>query len=291
MSVPAGTASRGGQRYVITLATASLPMPVKLVAGLAFAGLAPFRTRTVEDGRERFRLHLGYFASPADAEALLPRLRAHYPGALVAALPAVPSGSLDDTLNTAFSLLRAPIAALVPPPSPAGDPPTLSPDQVAGVMAPQRYAVQLDWSLRPIDPDRVPRLGIFRAYRLYAVRVHRHGGTEYGLRLGFFTSLDGARQVADYLRADYVCASVVPVSYREYSRASELAAGQRPAAAAPSTGEPRAVAVRAPTREEILRRLGAHSLEFDRGEEPRPTLTPEERAALLDRPPRGLRGR
>ncbi len=56
---PAGETPPTGLRYVLTLCTAGLPMPVKLLAGLVFPGLSVFRSRAVEDGRDRFRLHLG----------------------------------------------------------------------------------------------------------------------------------------------------------------------------------------------------------------------------------------
>ncbi|MBS0375688.1 MAG: hypothetical protein JSR73_14005 [Proteobacteria bacterium] len=296
----------GGERFVITLVTSSLPMPVKLAAELDFPGFSVFRTRTVEDGRERFRLHLGYLRSMTEAQTVLAALRTEYPSAMISALPAAPSGSLDDTLNTAFSLVRGPVAALVPSAA-AGAPPTLTPAEVAGALAPQRYAVQLEWSLQPIEVARVPRLGIFRAYRLYSVSVTRQGTPEHGLRLGFFKSLDSARQVADYVRHDFRCASVVPVSYREYSRASGLASAEAaapppPAAVAPAEVhpatalpvDPPVAVVPAPAggkppaanREQLLARLGADDLEVDGGA--RATLTVEERELLLRRPQRGL---
>jgi hypothetical protein len=296
----------GGERFVITLVTSSLPMPVKLAGDLEFPGFSVFRSRAVEDGRERFRLHLGYLRSMSEAQTVLAALRAEYPSAMISVLPATPSGSLDDTLNTAFSLVRAPVAALVPTPA-AGAPPTLTPAEVAGALAPQRYAVQLEWSLQPIEIARVPRLGIFRAYRLYAVSVTRQGTPEHGLRLGFFKSLDSARQVADYVRHDFRCASVVPVSYREYARASGLATAEpaaAPPAAAAASGEPHARAaapidapvavVPAPVvanpppanRDQLLARLGADDLEVDGGA--RATLTAEERELLLRRPQRGI---
>jgi len=329
---PTGELPRGSVRYVVTLFSSSLPMPVKLTAGLAFAGVSAFRSRAVQDGRERFRLHLGYFGSEADAASVLACVRPHYPAAVIGSVPAESSGSLDDTINTAFSLVRGAVAQLVSPDVPAAVPAvpaapeparapapatatTLTPGEVASVMAPQRYAVQLDWALRPVDPASVPKLGIFRAYSLYAVSVLRQGSPEHGLRLGFFKNLDGARQVADYVRHAFPHASVVPVSYREFTRASELARPQgsiaparAPAAAAdasppPATARPAAPAAaarpdaaadagqtgRTQTREELLALLGAHDLDVARERGSRPTLTAEERAALLPRPERNLR--
>jgi hypothetical protein len=322
-SRPADAPSRTGDRYVITLATSSMPMLVRLAPELQFPGLAVFRSRSVEDGRERFRLHLGYFDSAARAEQVLVKVRPAYPTALVTSAPPAASGSLDDTINTAFTLVRGAIAQLVtsddavpappaaerPAAAPAAPATTLSPTEVASAMAPQRYAVQLLWSLAPIAAASIPRLGIFRAYSLYAVSVRHRGSPEHGLRLGFFTSLDGARQVADYVRHEFPCASVVPVSYREYARARaltrpEAGAGSPPArggievteerdapplsaTARQPDGAPRAVDRR--TREELLALLGAHELEVSRDRELHVTVTAEERELLLRRPPRNLR--
>lgn len=282
-------------------------MPVKLAAGLTFPGHAVFRSRTIEDGRERFRLHLGYFGSPTEAAAVLVEVRPYYPSAIVASEPAAISGSLDDTINTAFSLVRAAVARLVesdevaPPSAPAApgprDPesmpssPTLTPAEVASVMAPQRYAVQLDWALQPIDASQVPRLGIFRAYSLYAVSVLRQGSPEYGLRLGFYKTLEGARQVADYVRHAFPQASVVPVSFREYTRASGLARSDVDQARVPRSLSPAAGGSPAEqrARAETLARRGAHDSEADHDRDGHVTLTAEERAMLTDRPPRNQR--
>jgi hypothetical protein len=310
MSSPSTDATpRGGPRYVVTLQTSSMPMPVLLARGLVFSDLSVFRSRTVEDGRERFRLHLGYFGSITDAETVLAQVRSRYPTALVTNAPVESSGSLDDTMNTAFTLVRDAVARLVEPeplpptapqsarPDAAGVNRALTPGEVASVMAPQRYAVQLDWSLQPIDAATIPRLGIFRAYSLYAVKVLRQGSAEYGLRLGFFKNLDGARQVADYVRHAFRLASVVPVSYREYVRATELT---RPATAASAADAPSpqsdaaAASASEPgadgrTRAQLLSLPSVRDTDTGRDPESRVTLTAEERDMLTGQPQRGLR--
>src|SRR6202042_1477081 len=77
------------------------------------------------------------------------------------------------------------------------------------------YAVQLLWSVQPIDMGRVPQLAIFSAYTLYGAQGHRDGRRWYGLRLGFFTDAVSAKQVAHYVRADFATVSVGPVTVRE----------------------------------------------------------------------------
>jgi hypothetical protein len=218
-------------------------------------GFTVFRSRSFEHGRERFRLHLGYFESTRHAEDALRVVRKYYPAALIAAAPVAHLGSLDNTVNTEFRMLRtayarvlaslstptapAPVAEKVAASTPTAPAPVA--EKVAAspvvkepgieaanrapapaVPLPQHYAVQLEWSLAPIKPAAVPRLQIFEAYHLYTVRVLREGSAQQGLRLGFFTSAESAFRVAEYVRPEYPGVGVVPVSHREYSRAIEL---------------------------------------------------------------------
>jgi len=87
------------------------------------------------------------------------------------------------------------------------------------------YAVQLMWSVQPMDIAQVPQLAIFSAYTLYGAEGNRDGRRWYGLRLGFFTDAVSARQVAYYVRSEFSTVSVVPVTSRERERAKR-AAGQ-----------------------------------------------------------------
>jgi hypothetical protein len=93
------------------------------------------------------------------------------------------------------------------------------------------YAVQLMWSVQPMDIAQVPQLAIFSAYTLYGAEGNRDGRRWYGLRLGFFTDAVSAKQVAHYVRSEFSTVSVVPVTARERERA-KLASGQPSAAAA-----------------------------------------------------------
>ena len=95
------------------------------------------------------------------------------------------------------------------------------------------FAVQLMWSVQPMDIAQVPQLAIFSAYTLYGAEGNRDGRRWYGLRLGFFTDAVSAKQVAHYVRSEFSTVSVVPVTARERERA-HLASG-RPAVAAPAS--------------------------------------------------------
>jgi hypothetical protein len=87
--------------------------------------------------------------------------------------------------------------------------------------APVSFAVQLQWSVQPVDLAQVPPLAIFSAYTLYTVEGSREGRKWYGLRLGFFSDAISAKQVAYYVRSEFASVAVVPVSPAEKSRASE----------------------------------------------------------------------
>jgi hypothetical protein len=102
--------------------------------------------------------------------------------------------------------------------------------------APVWFAVQLQWSVQPVELGKVPPLAIFSAYTLYTVEGSREGRHWYGLRLGFFSDAISAKQVAYYVRSEFGSVAVVPVSPAERSRATEA---DQVAATAASPGAPR----------------------------------------------------
>jgi len=106
--------------------------------------------------------------------------------------------------------------------------------------APPCFAVQLVWSVTPIDITKQAHLAIFDAYTLYNVEGNRQGRRWYGLRLGFFSDPNSATQVAYYVRSDYPKVAVVPVASRERERASGKASGTAAPAAKARLGEPSA---------------------------------------------------
>jgi hypothetical protein len=242
MNRPPNDDGQGGTAlFVINLDSSTMPMSLDVPFRHELIGFTVFRSRSFEHGRERFRLHLGYFESERRAEEALSVVREHYPAAWISAAPESHLGSLDNTVNTEFRLLRsgyarvatpasaptppAPVAAKVAASAVVKEPSLDAPNRAPAPAAPppQRYAVQLEWSLAPLAGAHVPRLAIFEEYHLYTVRMLRAGSPQQGLRLGFFTSAEAAFRVAEYVRSEFPGVGVVPVSHREYSRAIELA--------------------------------------------------------------------
>jgi len=88
--------------------------------------------------------------------------------------------------------------------------------------APVWFAVQLQWSVQPVELSKVPPLAIFSAYTLYTVEGSRDGRKWFGLRLGFFSDAISAKQVAYYVRSEFTAVAVVPVSPQERTRASDV---------------------------------------------------------------------
>jgi len=133
--------------------------------------------------------------------------------------------------------------------APASNIPLLKPDDTGTRQAlkeavvnnaPVWFAVQLQWSVQPVELAKVPPLAIFSAYTLYTVEGSRDGRHWYGLRLGFFSDAISAKQVAYYVRSEFGSVAVVPVSPQERARASNdeqaaaaLAAPDAPRRAAP----------------------------------------------------------
>jgi hypothetical protein len=100
------------------------------------------------------------------------------------------------------------------------------------------FAVQLLWSVTPIDTASHPHLAIFDAYTLYNVEGSRHGRRWYGLRLGFFKDPSAATQVAYYVRSDYPTVAVVPVAQKERDHAVGKGGEVAPKAGPTSLGPP-----------------------------------------------------
>jgi hypothetical protein len=257
--------------FVINLCASTTPLALARPKGPEFAGYAFFVSRRMEDGRERFRLHMGHFSTRVEAERLLPVVREIYPAAWVGEMPgrrlralpiAVASPSPAPVTAPATVSATAPLTppAAISPATPAPTPAlrdidVLSPQDTQSWKdiraqlkqdAPLQFAVQLMWSVTPIDLAILPKLTIFDAYTLYRIEGNRDGRKWYGLRLGFFSDSDAAKQVAAYVRAEFTQVAVVPVSARERGQAEAVVAPPRDDAAAPARA-------RAPAAEDDIR--------------------------------------
>jgi hypothetical protein len=145
--------------------------------------------------------------------------------------PAGGKSSLSDTQVLKMLETRRPEGS---EPAPAeledGGIPLLKPDDTSTRLAlkdaiandaPVAFAVQLQWSVQPVELDKVPALAIFSAYTLYTVEGSRDGRRWYGLRLGFFSDAISAKQVAYYVRSEFASVAVLPVSPQEKARATD----------------------------------------------------------------------
>lgn len=358
-SLGSDTADEPSQSFVINLCSSTSPMALAHPSSPELKRYTFFVSRQREDGRERFRLHMGYFGTQEQAEELLVAVRDVYPAAwagpaptqgvarrgrispvqlapavaqaanaaaaasdsTAAPTPAPPPApapapvdtapALEQTMSEMRNVLArlsddAPVTPLptaeapkkvesptvtaptvqmpqpLPPtarPLPPIDPPRLqpvaqpkavarkpaapslelTPDQTLTVLgdraphvspmealedepkvrvltpedtqtlrdirldkannAPPCFALQLLWSVSPIDVTALPHLAIFDAYTLYNVEGNRQNRRWYGLRLGFFSDPNSATQVANYVRSDYRSVAVVPVATKERDRA------------------------------------------------------------------------
>jgi hypothetical protein len=144
--------------------------------------------------------------------------------------PPPADGSLSDTQVLRVLEERRPDDGERPGGTPASNIPLLKPDDTGTRRAlkdavvnnaPVWFAVQLHWSVQPVDLEKVPPLAIFSAYTLYTVEGSREGRHWYGLRLGFFSDAISAKQVAYYVRSEFGSVAVVPVSPQERARASD----------------------------------------------------------------------
>lgn len=111
----------------ITLCSSNAPLAMPTFTDARLRGLALFKSRRREEGRERFRLHLGYFQTVSEAERVLALVRPNWPCALIAAAPEGSLGSLENTAATRFTIVE-PVEAAPPQVSP--EPPPVIPAKV-----------------------------------------------------------------------------------------------------------------------------------------------------------------
>src|SRR5215813_8893258 len=82
----AATAADAGP-FVLNLCSSTTPMALAQADKEELKRFTFFVSRRFEEGRERFRLHMGYFATLAEAEEWLGLVREIYPGAWAGETP------------------------------------------------------------------------------------------------------------------------------------------------------------------------------------------------------------
>ncbi len=251
----------GTGAFMVTLCWLSKPVSIQQPRSPRLASFRFFTSSSRQpDGSERLYLHMGYFRTLSDAQHWLGRIRARYPHAIATAVPPALLQRPDSDVSAPPTAVTrtAPAVQDLPPVTegplsdtqvmrilegrPAGDADSgaderigtrvelLRPDDTetrrtlkeavaAGVPVP--FAVQLEWSLQPIDADRVPLLDIFEGYTLYRTEKRRADRSCYFLRLGFFTDPLSAKELACQVRSTFASAAVVPVTEEEFLHAGE----------------------------------------------------------------------
>ena len=282
-----GPEERGSRSFVVNLCASTTPVALAPPEEPAFASYQFFVTRRREEGRDRFRLHMGYFASLAEARDMVEELRRRYPTAWAGPAPrgttpetGAGSPPAVDALD-ALSNVRQVLATLdMDRPERA----LLTPTQQwslleTGKLPDPHFAVQLIWSGQPIDISTLPQPALFDVYTLYHVEGLRDGRRWYGLRLGFFTDVDAAKRVACYLKPDFEGVAVVPVTEAERDGAQGEGESRVLRQAFPDTAS-----VRSPgdgvTPEPTLPRITPFGL--DNPLKPEPVLLPVPNGIALD---------
>jgi len=116
---PTAATATGG--YVINLTSSTTPMALSQPKDPTLAQYTFFVSRRREDGRERFRLHMGYFETMQAAEEMLAVVREVYPSAWAGEAPGkkLRPNATADAPSTAATAPRAAAPAAQPKPVPA----------------------------------------------------------------------------------------------------------------------------------------------------------------------------
>jgi hypothetical protein len=131
---PTGAAASGG--FVINLTSSTTPMALSQPKDPTLAQYTFFVSRRREDGRERFRLHMGYFETLQAAEEMLAIVREVYPQAWAGEAPgknlkpkadAAAAPAKTAASPTPAPAARAPAPKSAPAPAPAAAAPARAP--------------------------------------------------------------------------------------------------------------------------------------------------------------------
>ncbi|HEV7609098.1 MAG TPA: hypothetical protein VGO61_17275 [Steroidobacteraceae bacterium] len=161
---PTGGAATGG--FVINLTSSTTPMALSQPKDPTLAQFTFFVSRRREDGRERFRLHMGYFESMQTAEEMLAVVRDVYPGAWASEAPGKklrPNNPVAAPAAVPRAAAPTPAAAApLPPPAPVEAPvaaaPAAEPHPFAATPPPPvlKYEFEEPFVLTDEQPEFTP---------------------------------------------------------------------------------------------------------------------------------------
>ena len=101
--------------FVINLCAVAVPITIPQPRAPQLTRFRFFLSHSWEEGRRRYRLHMGYFPTAAEAQKWLDLLRRIYPSAFVSPAPAVRPDLLSNT--EVLRILELPAATNEPAPS------------------------------------------------------------------------------------------------------------------------------------------------------------------------------
>src|SRR6476660_9484068 len=106
-------------RFVVNLCASTTPVGLVQPSHAGLKRFTFFVSRRLEEGRERFRLHMGYFESQEEAEKMLDLVRDVYPAAWAGVAPGIKLRARAALPEPAAP--EVPAAAAIPaaPPAPA----------------------------------------------------------------------------------------------------------------------------------------------------------------------------
>ena len=231
-------------KFVITLCSVATPVTIPQPRSPQLTRFRFFLGTSLEANRKCYTLYMGHFSALAEAEKWLRVLRGVYPDAFVSEASSAQADSFSDTqvLSILEERRSDRVVTTADASVAAGNISLLRPDDTSTRLAlrdavtrdaPVSFAVQLQWSTQPVELEQTPRHAIFSSYTLYMTQARIEGRQLFCLRLGFFSDAISAKQVAQYLLADFPSVAVVPVDPREHSTALET--GKRSTGAALKT--------------------------------------------------------
>src|SRR5699024_3399524 len=132
---PTGAATGG---FVINLTSSTTPMALSQPKDPTLAQYTFFVSRRREDGRERFRLHMGYFETLQAAEEMLQVVREVYPSAWAGEAPGkkLRATAPEPPAAAAKPVPVAPPVARNPAPPPAPAAPSAAAKMTPAAVAP-----------------------------------------------------------------------------------------------------------------------------------------------------------